>query len=29
MFKVNATFESGYMTGIYQLEAEGPGHVEE
>lgn len=29
MFKVNATFESGYMTGIYQLEAEGPGQVEE
>jgi hypothetical protein len=29
MFRVNATFESGYMTGIYQLEAEGPGQVEE
>jgi hypothetical protein len=28
-FKVNAMFESGYMTGIYQLEAEGPGQVSE
>jgi hypothetical protein len=28
-FKVSATFESGYMTGIYQLDAEGPGQVEE
>jgi hypothetical protein len=28
-FKVNAMFESGYMTGIYQLEAEGPGHISE
>ena len=28
-FKVNATFESGYMTGIYQLEAEGPGQISE
>lgn len=28
-FKVSATFESGYMTGIYQLEAEGPGQVAE
>jgi hypothetical protein len=26
-FKVSAMFESGYMTGIYQLEAEGPGQV--
>jgi hypothetical protein len=29
MFKVNPTFESGYMTGIYQLDAEGPGQVTE
>jgi hypothetical protein len=29
MFKVSATFESGYMTGIYQLDAEGPGQVSE
>jgi hypothetical protein len=29
MFKVNPTFESGYMTGIYQLEAEGPGEIEQ
>jgi hypothetical protein len=29
MFKVSATFESGYMTGIYELEAEGPGQVAE
>ena len=29
MFKVSATFESGYMTGIYELEAEGPGVVAE
>jgi hypothetical protein len=28
-FHVNPTFESGYMTGIYQLEAEGPGKIEE
>ncbi len=28
-FRVNPTFESGYMTGIYQLEAEGPGQVAE
>ena len=28
-FKVNPTFESGYMTGIYELEAEGPGQVAE
>jgi hypothetical protein len=28
-FKVNPTFESGYMTGIYQLEAEGPGQIAE
>jgi hypothetical protein len=28
-FKVSATFESGYMTGIYELEAEGPGQVAE
>jgi hypothetical protein len=28
-FKVSAMFESGYMTGIYQLEAEGPGQVTE
>jgi hypothetical protein len=26
-FKVSPTFESGYMTGIYELEAEGPGQV--
>lgn len=26
-FKVSATFESGYMTGIYQLDAEGPGQI--
>jgi len=24
---VRASFESGYMTGIYSLEAEGPGQV--
>jgi hypothetical protein len=29
MFKVSATFESGYMTGIYELQAEGPGQVAE
>jgi hypothetical protein len=29
MFKVSATFESGYMTGIYELVAEGPGQVAE
>jgi hypothetical protein len=29
LFKVSATFESGYMTGIYELEAEGPGQVAE
>jgi hypothetical protein len=28
-FKVCATFESGYMTGIYALDAEGPGQVAE
>jgi len=28
-FKVSATFESGYMTGIYELEAEGAGVVAE
>jgi hypothetical protein len=28
-FKVNPTFESGYMTGIYELAAEGPGQVAE
>ncbi|HXQ80240.1 MAG TPA: DUF3299 domain-containing protein [Opitutaceae bacterium] len=28
-FKVNPTFESGYMTGIYQLDAEGPGQIAE
>jgi hypothetical protein len=28
-FTVSATFESGYMTGIYELEAEGPGQVAE
>jgi hypothetical protein len=27
MFRVSATFENGYMTGIYELEAEGPGVV--
>ncbi len=26
-FTVSATFESGYMTGIYELDAEGPGVV--
>ncbi len=29
MFKVRATFENGYMTGIYELSAEGPGVVAE
>jgi hypothetical protein len=29
MFRVSATFESGYMTGIYELEAEGPGQIAE
>jgi hypothetical protein len=29
MFRVSATFESGYMTGIYELDAEGPGLVSE
>jgi hypothetical protein len=29
LFKVNPTFESGYMTGIYQLDAEGPGVIEQ
>jgi hypothetical protein len=29
LFKVSATFESGYMTGIYELEAEGPGQLSE
>jgi hypothetical protein len=28
-FTVSATFESGYMTGIYELSAEGPGVVAE
>jgi hypothetical protein len=28
-FTVSATFESGYMTGIYALDAEGPGVVAE
>jgi hypothetical protein len=28
-FTVSPTFESGYMTGIYQLDAEGPGQVAE
>jgi hypothetical protein len=28
-FTVSATFESGYMTGIYELSAEGPGIVAE
>jgi hypothetical protein len=28
-FTVRATFESGYMTGIYELSAEGPGVVAE
>ena len=28
-FKVSPTFESGYMTGIYELDAEGPGQVSE
>jgi hypothetical protein len=28
-FRVSATFEGGYMTGIYQLEAEGPGQIAE
>lgn len=28
-FTVSATFESGYMTGIYELDAEGPGVVAE
>ena len=29
MFKVSPTFESGYMTGIYELDAEGPGQIAE
>jgi hypothetical protein len=29
MFKVSPMFESGYMTGIYELDAEGPGQVAE
>jgi hypothetical protein len=29
VFHVKAMFESGYMTGIYSLEAEGPGKVVE
>ena len=29
VFKVSAAFESGYMTGIYELQAEGPGQVSE
>lgn len=28
-FTVSPTFESGYMTGIYELQAEGPGQVSE
>jgi hypothetical protein len=28
-FRVSATFESGYMTGIYSLEAEGAGRIAE
>jgi hypothetical protein len=28
-FRVRAMFESGYMTGIYALEAEGPGQVDQ
>jgi hypothetical protein len=28
-FKVSAAFESGYMTGIYELDAEGPGQIAE
>jgi hypothetical protein len=28
-FKVSAEFESGYMTGIYELDAEGPGQIAE
>jgi hypothetical protein len=28
-FRVNPTFESGYMTGIYELDAEGPGQIAE
>jgi len=28
-FKVGAMFENGYMTGIYALEADGPGEVRE
>jgi len=28
-FRVRAMFESGYMTGIYALEGEGPGQVEQ
>jgi hypothetical protein len=27
--KVSPTFESGYMTGIYELDAEGPGQIAE
>jgi len=27
-FRVRAMFESGYMTGIYSMEAEGPGQVD-
>jgi hypothetical protein len=26
-FRVSATFESGYLTGIYELDAEGPGQI--
>lgn len=29
LFHVRAMFESGYMTGIYELDAEGPGQVAE
>jgi hypothetical protein len=28
-FKVSPMFESGYMTGIYELDAEGPGQIAE
>lgn len=29
LFRVSATFESGYLTGIYEMDAEGPGQVAE
>lgn len=28
-FKVSPAFESGYLTGIYELDAEGPGQIAE